>query len=360
MTNNIKIHMIDTVGLVSGRFQPFHITHQELIDVALKIYDKVVILISDAKLDDNNWFTYEQRVNMIKSYLDSVGGNYNRVIFGVAPSKLETGETWARALYDGVKDATNGQRLKPDGLVFGSDKLKWDWYDDDDIKDVDFHVIGRTDMDISATKVRNLIMDNDVEKALEFIPCCNQQMIKDIAEEMLTYNIYCDDNTIFQSYNIPMKNQKFGASCVICKKEEDERLLIVPFNMDGEVDLIKFNQVQGKKYFYTDRHFLNQAISDVISSANMERLNQVLVISNKFRKQYIYVYDISDALCSETISAVKLSEICHESIKSQSWCNTHNALQVLNANVDINKLSFKHKYDYDAMQYVQNMLVNTK
>ncbi len=56
------------VGLVHGRFQPFHNGHKFLVDKMLKECDIGVILIGSAqKSDKNNPYTLDKRLKMIRS-----------------------------------------------------------------------------------------------------------------------------------------------------------------------------------------------------------------------------------------------------------------------------------------------------
>lgn len=57
------------VSFVIGRFQPFHKGHQELIEHALKISDRVIVFIGSVQESrvDRNPYTYEERRSMILS-----------------------------------------------------------------------------------------------------------------------------------------------------------------------------------------------------------------------------------------------------------------------------------------------------
>ncbi len=60
------------IGLVHGRFQPFHNGHKFLVDKMLKECDKGVILLgSVGKKDDKNPFDIDERIKTIKSIYGS-------------------------------------------------------------------------------------------------------------------------------------------------------------------------------------------------------------------------------------------------------------------------------------------------
>lgn len=68
------------VGLLVGRFQPFHLGHLEAVRYALKRVDYLYVVVGSAQRshERDNPFTASERISMIKSALD---GN------GVDPSK---------------------------------------------------------------------------------------------------------------------------------------------------------------------------------------------------------------------------------------------------------------------------------
>ena len=68
------------VGLLIGRFQPFHLGHLEAVKYALKRVDYLYVVVGSAQRshERDNPFTASERITMIKSALD---GN------GVDPSK---------------------------------------------------------------------------------------------------------------------------------------------------------------------------------------------------------------------------------------------------------------------------------
>src|ERR1035437_5400882 len=58
------------VGLVIGRFQPFHNGHKYLIKKALENVEKIIINIGSANiLNKDNPFTFEQRKKMVEEFI---------------------------------------------------------------------------------------------------------------------------------------------------------------------------------------------------------------------------------------------------------------------------------------------------
>lgn len=62
------------IGLVIGRFQPFHKGHQYLIDRALEIAEKIVIGIGSSNVkNSNNPWSYQERKKMLELFIKKEG-----------------------------------------------------------------------------------------------------------------------------------------------------------------------------------------------------------------------------------------------------------------------------------------------
>lgn len=89
-----------------GRFQPFHMGHQRVIDEALEISEKVLILLGSAGSPRTlrNPFTYEERVMLIQeTYLDEVASE--RLFFRPIYDKTYNDPAWISQVQNTVKEA---------------------------------------------------------------------------------------------------------------------------------------------------------------------------------------------------------------------------------------------------------------
>ena len=60
------------VGIVIGRFQPFHKGHAHLIDRALRLCNKLIIGIGSSNtIDKDNPFSYEKRLEMVTRFIEN-------------------------------------------------------------------------------------------------------------------------------------------------------------------------------------------------------------------------------------------------------------------------------------------------
>jgi len=80
MPQNTKPYKL---GLVIGRFQPFHLGHKYLIQKALDTADKIIIGIGSANVtDENNPYSYELRKKMVEEFIhqEGIGDRVLRII----------------------------------------------------------------------------------------------------------------------------------------------------------------------------------------------------------------------------------------------------------------------------------------
>ncbi len=70
-----------TRGLYVGRFQPFHIGHQDAIKYALKSVDELVVVIGSAQYSHNNHnpFTAGERLVMVRRALEEAKVDYAKL-----------------------------------------------------------------------------------------------------------------------------------------------------------------------------------------------------------------------------------------------------------------------------------------
>ena len=86
-----------------GRFQPFHIAHREVIDIALAQAEQVILVLGSAQDERSikNPFSIAERQQMILTSFDEV--TRQRIQF-VPIIDLYNDEKWVKAVKDGVND----------------------------------------------------------------------------------------------------------------------------------------------------------------------------------------------------------------------------------------------------------------
>lgn len=138
-------------GVMIGRFQPFHLGHKNVVDLALSKVDNLLILIGSAqeKGTERNPYSYEQRKAMIKAiYGDKVRAE---PIFdiGVGDNPL-----W----WDYVLKRCNELSFPPNVLFGGGEAKHASWLKESGIA---YLSVDRAILPISSTVIREKMKAND-------------------------------------------------------------------------------------------------------------------------------------------------------------------------------------------------------
>lgn len=164
------------LGLVLGRFQIFHKGHELIIDTALKNCDKVLIFIgsSDKRDTFDNPFDYEFRKEIIETIYDS-----DKIIIAPLPD-LGVGNVslWGDYVIDNAKKIVG----MPDVIIYGKEDKCESWYSN--YKELEYIRVDRNDINISSTKLKQIILDDDYDNYLKYV---NEKIIKyyDVIKEKL-------------------------------------------------------------------------------------------------------------------------------------------------------------------------------
>ena len=153
------------VGLLIGRFQPFHQGHESIMRKMLEECNKVIIAIGSAQeLGTNlNPFRYEYRRLMIQKvfpeYFDRI------IIIGINDRENPSDdESWGEYLLNTIYKNIG---IKPDAIYQGIEKKHSHWFDSFDIPIVN---IDRNLLKVSATEIRKAILDDNFKYYKEFMP----------------------------------------------------------------------------------------------------------------------------------------------------------------------------------------------
>lgn len=87
-----------------GRFQPFHIAHQRVIEQALEKSNKVLVLVGSSgnPRSTRNPFTYEERQKMILESFSFTDGTQNRIVIKPLYDKTYNDSAWIKQVQDAV------------------------------------------------------------------------------------------------------------------------------------------------------------------------------------------------------------------------------------------------------------------
>ena len=175
------------LGLVLGRFHPMHKGHQEIIDLTRKVCHKTLILIGSAQESGTlrNPFCLETRkkvINRIYPEKDVIIGsladmtNENDICF-----------EWGKYILENVAQKY-GQ--KPDLMVYGRDEARKGWFSEEDNRYFSELIVAREKIQISATQLRNYLVQEEKEKWQQYVPEEIWDMYEELRSELLKIKAY--------------------------------------------------------------------------------------------------------------------------------------------------------------------------
>ena len=181
-------------GYIIGRFSPVTKGHEKLIQYALTKVDVLLILVgsADKKNTFRNPFSIETRMRLLtKIYKDEIE---NKQII-LAPLNDLTEETdiqggkWGKYLIQNVEKIL---KRKPDYSIYGEEESRKYWFNKEDVINIEDIILKRTEEDISATKVREIIAKNDYENFKKFVNSKIYEDYNDIRNELLETKEYLE------------------------------------------------------------------------------------------------------------------------------------------------------------------------
>ena len=178
------------LGLVLGRFNHLHNGHIQIIDMARNLCKKTIILIGSAQESGTlrNPFKLETRKKIISKIYDSE----DVIISSLADMTNEDDICfeWGKYILDNVEKMYG---RKPDLMIYGKDESRKGWFSDVDSQNFSELIVSREKIDISATELRQYLVDNNKEAWKKYVPEEIWNMYDEIREELLMIDSYKKD-----------------------------------------------------------------------------------------------------------------------------------------------------------------------
>jgi bifunctional NMN adenylyltransferase/nudix hydrolase len=235
-----------THAVFIGRFEPFHLGHLHVIENALTIAERLIIVIGshNKPIDWKNPWTSSERMQMIKASLTPE--QLALVRFQMVEDRLYQNKEWQASVYEAV-DAIlleySPYRLKAVDeahtakiCLVGFDKDSTSWYlrafPEWKLEETKAFNFEQDDEGLSATLIRDMLYANRFGYAKTFLPEDSYNFIKNwLTTDAATYvkdwhdmdaeyqkpyenlpygtNFYCADNVVFQSGHVLLIKRKF-------------------------------------------------------------------------------------------------------------------------------------------------------
>lgn len=169
-------------GLIVGRFQTLHIGHQSLIDTGIKLCDRVLVLVGSAQEcgTERNPLNINTRTKMLKEvYGDQI------MIYAIADMTNEDDirPEWGRFLLENVDRYIY---KAPDLMIYGNDEARSRWFDPEDIRDTSEFIVNRGRIPISATDLRNMMINDERKEWMKWVNPKLHKMYDELRNELMT------------------------------------------------------------------------------------------------------------------------------------------------------------------------------
>lgn len=172
-------------GLVLGRFHHLHKGHQQIIEMARSLCQKTLILIGSAQESGTlrNPFKVETReAIMCQIYQD------DDVMIGTMADMTNENDIcfeWGSYILQNVEKMTG---KVPDLMVYGKDESRKGWFSEEDSQKFSELIVARDRIDISATKLREFLVQDEKEKWMQYVPEAIWDKYERLREELLQLN----------------------------------------------------------------------------------------------------------------------------------------------------------------------------
>ncbi len=148
------------LAIVCGRFQPLHNGHVCLIKQALEMAEVVGLYVGSCNNTGTpqNPFTFQGRCIFIdKIFHDDIMSG--RLIVKPLNDREHPADDQSWGKY--YLECIHRDFGSPDLFVYGNDKVRNQWFSEDDLSGIDELVINRGTIKVSATDIRNNINDTE-------------------------------------------------------------------------------------------------------------------------------------------------------------------------------------------------------
>lgn len=176
------------VGLICGRFQTFHKGHEKLVETGLLLCDRLLILVGSAQEcgTERNPLNINTRTKMLKAIY---GDDPNIMIYGLPDLTNENDirPEWGRYLLD---NADRYIYKNPELMIYGNDESRSAWFAKEDLKYTTELIINRSELPISATMLRELMVRDDRKGWMALVNPRLHKMYDELRRELMSVEYY--------------------------------------------------------------------------------------------------------------------------------------------------------------------------
>lgn len=156
-------------GLIVGRFQILHKGHQQMVEMALELCEKVVIYVGSSQESGtfNNPFSYAVREDMITRVFDTYIAQKRLIVRPLTDIGAGNNDIWGRYVLGTFEAEFHKQ---PDLYITGCEKNRSSWFNNEIAPEVDELRITRKHLEVSGSKCREAMRKDDKEAWQSMVP----------------------------------------------------------------------------------------------------------------------------------------------------------------------------------------------
>ena len=164
------------IGVFLARFQPLHKSHQWLIEKSLEENEKTYVFIGSANRsrEKRNPFDIEERKAMLRKVFNKEIMSGKLIVETLndytSEDDKENVKVWGEYFYKNVVEKISQEEFS---LYYSDDpSIMLDWFTEDIAKKINFRFFNRNEIfsNLSATKIREALVKNDLEYLSENLP----------------------------------------------------------------------------------------------------------------------------------------------------------------------------------------------
>lgn len=180
----VKVMKNYDVGMICGRFQTFHKGHESLVNTALTLCDRVLILVGSAQEHGTvrNPYDISTRIKMLR---EVYGYSDNIIIKSI--SDIADDKDWGKYL---LNEADRYIYKAPELMIYGNDGERTDWFNPDDLIDTSELIINRGRIPISATMVREAMAFDRRREWMRMVNPKLHKMYDELRNELMEVDYY--------------------------------------------------------------------------------------------------------------------------------------------------------------------------
>lgn len=163
-------------GMIIGRFQHMHIGHVSMIEKALAVSNKVLVMVgsSQESFTIRNPFTCKTRMDIIRTAFKQEVEEGRLFIAHIDDMTNEDDHCveWGDYVLQRVTMWKEHFAIEEelDLFVYGNDEERQSWYRPEAIEKVSQIILSRANIPISATKMREYIVQNNLSEWMNYMP----------------------------------------------------------------------------------------------------------------------------------------------------------------------------------------------